>query len=247
MNLKTINILFVLLSLSFFLAACGDGAWKETVTARATGVTFATQTSLWLKAFDGQTMAFDRSSEDSNVLTQVNRVLPHIGFDVLVEPRLTDNSVEALSIITGMVIQAVNLDGEPLKVTLGIIARKFDEESGSLSLNTKIFAPQGTDFTKTQQFYISNDDTPNNVLTGMGLHLRDARVSKISLQRKGLGSLYEKPRDIKVDEDSKGARVVLDAGWVATGFFIRVSPNESEDKFPFVQDIILYTAQLTES
>jgi hypothetical protein len=241
--LKIKNLMLVLLST--LLMACGAAE----NTGSTYSVTSANNTTMhaYLQAHPGIFMAFDRSSEDQNRLVQVQRTIPYNYFDALIEPDQNMEKTVINSVITGIAIEAVNHDGEPLEITLGVIGREYNTKTGSFSNETRLFSSKtGESFRNAQSFYIGNTDSPNFLLAGLGLHIREGRITKLAIQRKSISELYNRGKTIGVGSESGGAVVSLDNGFAATGFHIRIKAADSNDRVPFVQDLLFYPAQLTE-
>ena len=236
---KNFKIYMLVLACAGLLAGCGSSETDE-ATARGT-FTVSAQKSVFLKSFGAQSFAFNRSSEDSDQLVQVDRLLPLSSFDAHVQPDQTLDERVTYSVVTGIGMDVENLDGEPLDVSIAIVARKFDITTGQFSGATRTFYAPGADFTNSQSFFISNTDYSNNLLSGLGLALRDARVKQLVLQRKAIGNLYSSGTSMSTRDF-----VSVDAGWAAVGFHIRIRPKDRDnDRTPFVQDALIYTAQLT--
>ena len=229
------------LVIGIFAAGCG---MSETTKVESRGQFVApTGTITFLKAFEPQLLSFDRNPENAASIIPVQREgLQFHQYDVVSAPELSPDRNKALSLITGMGISAVDLEGKALRIDLGLIARQFDILTGSFSETTRIFTNFDTpDIAQGSLILaITNTDSPNNFMTGMALRLKEGRIIQLSLQHKDFRDIC-KGGGSSVD----GAReLMVENCWAVTGIMIRVLPNQSDTPIPFVQDALFYTAQL---
>lgn len=224
------------------LGACGSPEGGSSARYGTYQIDSRTQKSYQLKAFSPLSMSVDAvNSQGQFSLVPVVRTLNLFEYDSVIEAEIADDRVSAMSFVTGIALDVVDSKGAALGVTLSVEAREFNSQTGQFSGSTRIFAPQGANLVGAQNFTILNSNSPNYVMTGLGLRLKDARVSRLQLARKSLSNLYEDPENLQ-----GAAVVILPAGWVATGFQIKLAPivNGSTTTHPYVQDALLSIAQL---
>jgi len=238
------------------LAGCGT---ESTKTAQPTtfGDNYILPRSLLLSPMQSLFLAFDRSKTDPKMLVKVIRERPLNEFEELVEPDTSNFGAEINSIVTGLGIYAVDMNQRPLKITLGIKARRYDPQTGRFTRDTRIFSAPGQTFENTQEFVIRNEENPNIVMTGLGLRLREGTVTSLFLQRKPMNGLED--AGSYMPEDT--VNVAIDPGWAAIGFYIRfkvdsnqydmTKPAEKQlylnlTRAPFLEDTLFYSAQLAE-
>ncbi len=223
---------------SVAVAACG-GTDGNSGSPRSSTFVAGNGTHVYLKAYSGQYLAFNRSELDPNQLVQVQRELAPHEFDALIEPHLSSDKSSAFSVVTGMSIAIAGNN----TVTLGIRAREFDPQTGSFRPDTRLFASYpGAEFRNAQEFSITNSNSTNYLLTAMGLRSSPDHIQFLNLQRKSLANLYRDGDPI----DPLQAQVILPPGWVAVGFLIKILPRDTNQGVPYISDALIYTALLVE-
>lgn len=225
--------------IGFFACAGAEGDKATPVN----GIFYTAQKSLSIRVYAPDILAFDRETPDSFTLIPVSRVLALNEYDALVEPELTQDKQRAVSVVTGIGIEAVDFTSEakPIPIHLGVVAREFDTKTGVFGSEIRIFSAPGESLDSTQDFSIQNDNSGTFVFTGVGMRLREGRISKLVLQRKHMGKL-----GFDGDPVNASTKVILPAGWAAIGFKIKFSKTQgTQDKTPFIQDAIFYKGALT--
>lgn len=208
---------------------------------------------LYLANVSPVTLAFDRSSQDPNIIEPVSRKLTPLQMEVLVEPELSQDQKMALSFVTGIGVEAVfkvqPIGGEmqtiQLPVRMGLRARRWDPKTETFGSETQVFMAQGMNLDGAQEFAITDPKNPNFVFTGLGMLLREGQFKKLELRRSTLSDLYDSGSDM--GGLSASNQVLLPAGWVAVGLIIAVDKANATQppREPFVSDIVFYSALLT--
>lgn len=229
------------LVLAFTALACGSA--EEEGGFLVSSQTNPSGNSMILKAFSPFYKAYNFNPSAPGMLVEVNRQIPLYMFEALVEPQLSYDQLQALSVVTGLGIKANDNEGDNVEVRLGIFAREFDTVTGMFKNEVRLFAPPNTDFENSQQFYIVNTENPNFVFTGLGMKAEQGNIQKMVVQRKAMNSLHLPSSTVMPNDVTS---IVLPPNWVAVGFILKLVPNETIDPFPYLSDVILYTAQWME-
>lgn len=200
----------------------------------------------FLAALNPLFLAFDKNCPGNpnpntcNTIVATNRVLGLNQYDAVIEPNLSSDSSTATTVVTGIGVEAVHyLTRAPLNIRLGVVGRQYDFSKRMFTNNTRIFSAPGESFDGAQDFTITNAVSTNIFMTGLGFRLYGGSVTKLELQRKPLSRIGEDG-----DALTASTRVSLANGWVAVGFLIRVLPSNNSSPIPFMQDVLMYTAQL---
>ncbi len=235
---------------SLLLVACGQesGEGGSSVFGNFSPLI---QKSLMLMPNSPIKLGFERSESNPNVIVPANHNLLPYQYDVYVEPQLSADQSEALSLVTGVGVEAVIdtvVDGQPqavqMPIRFALRAREWDISTQQFKGETRVFAAQGASLDNSQEFSIIDTQNANHVYTGLGLRLREGRFSKLELARKSL-------KDFKVGSQnglSALNQINLPAGWAAIGIIIaidKVNPMLPERE-PFVEDIVIFSAQVYE-
>jgi hypothetical protein len=237
---KTIQNFTLQISLgSAAFVACGSPQ-SDVMTDRNTVVT-ATGTTSSFRAFDPLTYQLNPlTPEDPNTLVSGTNPLELFQYDGIVTADLDSSKTNATSFVTGIGVDVVDTSNNPLPVTIGIEARQYDSATGNFSSQSQIFADHpGADFQKAQNFVVLNKNSPNYLLTGLGIKMRHSRLVNLAVQKKTFAMINKPGRAI-----SAGTFVALPPGWAAVGFILRVSPRSGSTVIPFAQDVVIYVGQL---
>lgn len=208
-----------------------------------------TATRLFLQSLPLIQLAYNRSADNESVVVPVNRTILLHEYETLVEPVLTMDQTEAVSMITGIGLEAgydtLNENGQPmvqsLPIRMAIRAREWDPQAQAFKPQTKLFTQQGISLDGSQEFAIMEPYDPNYVFTGLGLRLREGRFTKLQVQRKSLDKIYSNGAFLDATNS-----IVLPAGWAMVGLIIavdRAAPN-LPTRDPFVEDIGIFTGHL---
>jgi len=232
--------------LSLIVSACGsENLPPPPLTLSSIGTT----TRTFFENLPMIQLAYDRSSSNQNVIVPVNRTLQLNEYEQLVEPHITLDQREALSIITGIGIDAgidsTNQYGQPtvvpLPVRIGIRAREWDYQAKAFKPTTRIFSPQGMSLDGAQEFSIIEAYDPNYVFTGLGLRLREGRFTALQIQQKSIQNIGSEGGFMTANN-----QVILPPGWAMVGLIIAVdkATNDFPTRDPFVDDIAIFTARM---
>lgn len=236
-------------SLTILFIACGlvGCGGEDSQSSRRTpgGLDQILDASKSLLALNPLKYALDPATSGSSSLVSVQRDLSLFQYDVLVEPAYDESRSKVHSVITGIGLSAIDVVGNALDIGLGIEAREYDPTTGYFGSSTRIFAAQGENLDRSQNFVILNTTTPNLLLTGLGFRLRNGRLTHLSLQRKSIGDLSMTGDAIKGNK-----KVVLPQGWAAVGIHVRFQRrfdptvvDPSTVQTPFIQDALIYVGE----
>lgn len=236
--------------LSGFLVGCGDETMVSPVDL--TPLTL-NQKVLTFPVVPSYVAAYQRSMANPNIIEPVNRVISLNEYDQVVEPELSADRTTAMSLITGIGVEAV-FDGRDsnnnpvemmLPIRMGIVAREWDEEKKTFKSTTRTFSAQGQDLTRTQSWVFGNDQLPNFLITGMALRLREGRIKKLELRKTRLNNIQQ---PLFGSPMTSQTRVELPAGWAAVGLIIGIDrANMTQPpREPFIEDVMINLGQLIE-
>lgn len=209
--------------------------------------TAVNQTSLVLLPNPPTYLSYERSVQNPNVIEPVTRNLEGYQFETLVEEVLSEQRDRSLVFVTGLGIDAtisrVTSSGGTeilnLPVRMGIRAREFDTSTGSFRGETRIFAAQGVNLDRAQEFAIVDAHNPNYVITGLGMSLREGTLTNLELRRTNLDGLFSS------SSSGLSARnqIRLPVGWAAVGLIIAVDRYDATTpaRDPFIEDVVMYT------
>lgn len=226
------------LLVSFVLLWAGCGSSTDNVVAPTTQAQ-SDQNSFSLKALNFTEQSFERDPNNANVLYSINRSPKLIltNYEVWNEAVLSSNqSLVSSGIISGIGLEAVDSSNRALRISIGVIAREFDQATGKFGSRTQFFAAPSFDRASVQKIGLDETRTdPQVVMTGLALRMIDGTFTKLVLQRRPFGDLYGFTSSIEAAN-----QVVLPAGWAAISLEIRIERNDLNAPRPFIDDARIY-------
>lgn len=238
------SVVILQLGLGLILSACGSETTNDPRLLPSGNN--RNSTSLAIYRTEPVIQAFERSDENPNLIVPILRVLHLLGYDQIIQESLTQDQKYSNYLVTGIgleagiqVLQNGELQTRQMPIRMALRAREWDSKNNTFKSGTQIFGVQGVNLENTQEFSIVDPSTPNFVMTGLGLKLREGKFTKLELKRSSLANLNES----SFEHLSAANRIELPAGWAAVGLIIgvdRVSATVPVRE-PFVEDVRIYT------